>query len=95
MIDPVAEYDHTIGRSITGGYVYRGNAIANLFGSYVYADFGSGRIFRAFANGQGNFDSEEILNTGFAISSFAEDDVGELHLLDYGAGSIYRIIDGN
>jgi len=95
LIDPVAEYDHTVGRSITGGYVYRGNAIANLSGSYVYADFGSGRIFRAFASGQGNFDSEELLDTGFAISSFAQDDDGELYFLDYGAGGIHRIVDAN
>jgi glucose/arabinose dehydrogenase len=94
LIDPVAEYNHSVGRSVTGGYVYRGNAVADLFGSYVYADFGSGRIFRAFLNGQGGYDSEELLDTNFSISSFAQDDDGELYFLNYGAGSIYRIIGG-
>jgi glucose/arabinose dehydrogenase len=95
LIDPVAEYSHSIGRSITGGYVYRGRDVANLPGSYVFADFGSGRLFRAFTIGQGGFISEELLNTGFAISSFAEDENAELYFLDYGAGRIYRIVDGN
>ena len=45
LIDPVAEYDHTLGDSITGGYVYRGSQTTNLVGRYLFGDFVSGRIW--------------------------------------------------
>ncbi len=44
-LPPIAEYDHTVGRAVTGGYVYRGTAIPALVGRYVFADFVSGRIW--------------------------------------------------
>jgi glucose/arabinose dehydrogenase len=95
LTDPVAEYDHSVGNSITGGYVYRGSTIANLAGSYLYADFGTGRVFRVFESAQNVYFSEELLNTGLAISSFAQANDGNLYLLEYGPGNIYQIIDTN
>lgn len=88
LIDPVTEYDHATGRSITGGYVYRGRDIGGLVGSYVFADFGSGRIFRLAPGGTGH---EVLLSSGLNVSSFGEAADGELYVLDYGGG-IYRLV---
>jgi hypothetical protein len=67
--------------------------IAGFAGSYVFGDFGSGRIWRVPATGAQGVAPEELLNTTFGISSFAEDLDGELYLLDYGSGQIHAIID--
>ena len=56
LIDPIAEYDHSIGRSMTGGYVYRGSAIASLRGRYVFGDFLSGRLMYLATNSSGGYD---------------------------------------
>lgn len=87
-IDPVWEYDRTLGQSITGGYVYRGAAIPALQGYYVYGDFVSGNVWALHTTTLTNL----MLNTsGRSISSFGEDASGELYLLDYSSGSLLRI----
>ncbi len=94
LIDPVAEYDHSLGASITGGYVYRGTAISSLVGRYVFADFVSGRLFALLpAAGGGALTRTELLATGNSISSFAQGNDGELYYLDYG-GSIFKLVPG-
>ena len=92
LTDPITEYNHSLGQSITGGYVYRGNAIPELQGFYVYADFVQGRIWAIPATSQQGTLGEEILDTVFSISSFAEDNDGELYVIDYN-GAVHRIID--
>lgn len=91
--DPITEYSHTLGNSVTGGYVYRGMAVADLAGTYVFGDFGSGRIFGVAANSAMGTVAEELLDTAHNISSFAEDLDGELYLLDYGNGQIFQIVE--
>ncbi len=91
-IDPITEYGRNLGQSITGGYVYRGAAIPELFGFYVYGDFVQGRVWAIPASSQQGSLGEEILNTPFSISSFAEDQDGELYVVDYN-GRMHRIID--
>ena len=90
--DPITEYDHSLGQSITGGYVYRGAAIAELQGFYVYGDFVQGRIWSIPATSQQGAVGQELLNTAFGISSFAEDTNGELYVIDYG-GSVHQFVD--
>ncbi len=90
LVEPVAEYDHSLGNSITGGYVYRGNAIPGLTGRYVFGDFGSGRLWALRDNGQGGYELEQLLDTSFNISSFGEDAAGEIYVLHYG-GEILRL----
>lgn len=90
LIDPVVDYGRSVGQTVTGGYVYRGTAINGLAGSYVFGDFISGRLFH-LANGAPPL--QELLDTDLAISSFAEDNSGELYVISYGDGAVFRIVD--
>ena len=90
-IDPIVEYDHGVGQSVTGGYVYRGAAIPSLWGSYLFADYVAGSVFRVVYDPQtGKPSSELLLSTSINVSSFGEDLAGELYLVDL-KGAIYRI----
>ena len=90
LTQPVAEYFHGKGDcSVTGGYVYRGSAKA-LQGSYLYADFCSGRIWGLQKNGT-RWDNRLLSDTAFPISTFGEDEKGELYLADYETGTVYRL----
>ena len=91
-VDPITEYSHSSGQSITGGYVYRGAAIPELQGFYVYGDFVSGRIWVVPATSQQGAVGEEILNTTLSIASFAEDNDGEIYVINY-AGEIFQVVD--
>ncbi len=93
FIEPVAEYGRSLGASVTGGYVYRGTAIADLVGRYVYGDFVSGRIFATPQDAMPTVTSEELLDTSNSIVAFAEDVSGELYFLDYNAGTIHQVQD--
>jgi len=80
-IDPVWEYDHGVGRSITGGIVYRGQRLPELDGLYVYADFVSGKIWALEYDEK---TSEVTKNLRLAAStvpvmSFGTDEDGELY----------------
>jgi len=96
LTDPVAEYGRELGRSITGGYVYRGLQSTPIAGRYVFADF-AGMIASLAPDGTGGFTVEQHVELDCApqdaeealqISSFAEDLDGELFVLDYGNGEI-------
>ncbi len=91
LIDPVAEYDHGQGISITGGFVYRGTSVSGLVGSFVYGDFGSGRIWALVDDGMGNLNAVEVSDSALSISSFGQANDGEIYVLDYFAGQVYQI----
>lgn len=88
---PIAEYSHREGRSITGGFVYRGAAIPALQGRYVFGDYVSGTVWTIPAGRPGMQRHERLLATDYGISSFGEDSAGELYLLDL-AGGVYQLI---
>jgi glucose/arabinose dehydrogenase len=90
---PVAEYDHSLGCSITGGYVYRGSAYPALAGTYFYGDFCSGRIFAITRNG-GGFTATQVVDTNFGIVTFGEDERGNLYVYDANNTTLYLISDG-
>ncbi len=92
LIDPVIEYDHNEGSSITGGFVYSGSAIPELLRRYVFADYVAGKLFASTVDALGNYGYEVLLATSNLISSFAEESNGELLYLDYAGGTIRRII---
>jgi len=91
LIDPLTEYDRTLGNSITGGYVYRGSAIPELAGLYVYADFGSGRFWAAQPDGQGGYDNDLLVDTDLRPTSFATGADGELYVVNIGGAGRGRI----
>jgi glucose/arabinose dehydrogenase len=90
---PIAEYGRTVGTTVTGGYVYNGTAIPDLVGSYVFGDFGSGRIWAIAADTAPTLTMTDSnsLASGLSISSFAEDNDGELYVVHYG-GTLHRIV---
>jgi glucose/arabinose dehydrogenase len=93
MTMPVFEYGHEKGRcSITGGYVYRGKMIPSLRGIYFFGDYCSGELFGIKTEGTTLLRSEPDLlrKTGSRISSFGEDEAGELYVVDHG-GAVFRI----
>ncbi|MDH3712451.1 MAG: PQQ-dependent sugar dehydrogenase [Gammaproteobacteria bacterium] len=91
FVDPRAEYGRSEGYSVTGGYVYRGSAIAALQGYYLYGDYGSGRIW-ALETGADNAEPVLLMDTNLNIASFAEDQVGEIYVLDYSSGEIHKLM---
>ncbi len=94
LIDPVIEYSSAVGDSITGGYVYRGTAIPELTGRYVFADYVRGVIFASVDAGGGTYDYQQLLDGPHFISAFAVEPNGELLYLNYGGGEVRRIIQG-
>lgn len=88
---PIFEYDHTLGCSVTGGYVYRGQQFLELYGNYFLADFCQGTIWRLFPNEDGSWSGAVVLDTNHVISSFGEDAAGEIYLTDHTTGSLYQI----
>ncbi|MDP2300192.1 MAG: PQQ-dependent sugar dehydrogenase, partial [Actinomycetota bacterium] len=88
---PIVEYDRDAGKSVTGGYVYRGTAIPGLAGTYLYGDFVDGRIWALVRTEDGTVENRLLAQTHFQISSFGEDDMGELYVVDF-AGGIYRLV---
>jgi glucose/arabinose dehydrogenase len=89
---PIWEYSHDApdgGYSITGGFVYRGSNASELYGSYVYGDFVSGRIW-AFIPGDNLNNMLIFNNTGLAISTFGIDENNELYFASFTNGKIYK-----
>ena len=87
---PVIEYNHNDGISVTGGYVYRGTLLQELSGYYIYADYGSGRIWKLKVVDE-KVENDLILKDPKSISSFGVDQNNELYLVSH-QGQIYRII---
>jgi hypothetical protein len=103
LIEPIHDYGRSIGASITGGFVYRGAELDPSFeGRYFYADFISGRVFSIGVHlderGDARADDEREHTAQLGgrdalgmVSSFAQDERGELLLLNYTAGRVIRI----
>ena len=103
LTDPIFEYDHGVGRSITGGFVYRGARIPSMTGRYVFGDFVRGRIWSlaiATDPGTGEATASDLrehtgeIGAGASlrmISSFGLDAAGELYVVNYGDGTIIAL----
>lgn len=97
--NPVFEYDRSLGYSVTGGYVYRGTAVPELRGKYIFADYGSARFWAMNLNETGTNGVTTQITTDINpnrsavnnISSFGEDALGELYVCDLD-GQVFRIL---
>jgi glucose/arabinose dehydrogenase len=91
---PIVSYPHdrAWGNSVTGGYVYRGTALAQFRGAYLFSDFGSGRLWAARRGEGGSWGVEHVLDSGVNVSSMAETEGGELLVLDYGGGRLLELV---
>jgi glucose/arabinose dehydrogenase len=91
LVFPIAEYDHSQGCSITGGYVYRGQAVPGARGRYFYGDYCSGTVWSLRVRAGRARDLRREPFRVPALSSFGEDAAGELYLVSH-EGDIYRLV---
>ena len=88
---PVFVYDHSLGCSVTGGHVYRGSAIPSLQGVYLFGDLCSTRIWGIRKNGV-TWDNAVLAdNTGLTITTFGEDESGNVYVVNYANGDLLQI----
>jgi len=90
LTPPIIEYSHQQGCAVIGGYVYRGQAIPELQGAYLYGDYCKGTIWAARWQ-QGGWKTNVLLRGKMRISSFGEDSAGELYVVDY-QGTVYKLV---
>jgi glucose/arabinose dehydrogenase len=90
---PIITYDTYVEGNcvVIGGYVYRGSRYPALDGVYIYGDYCSGRIWGAGRDDSGAWQTRELLDTDLLITSFGEDEDGELYVAGGFNGSIYRL----
>jgi glucose/arabinose dehydrogenase len=89
-IDPIWEYSHTLGCSVTGGYVYRGPTVPELTGKYIYADYCSSTIWSLEYDGLTPPDNQTLLTAPGLVTSFGVDENNELYVITFSPDSIYR-----
>ncbi len=91
FVDPVWEYGHDQGCSISGGFVYRGQAVPQLQGTYIYADYCSGRIWGLTRGADVNWTNRVLTETSTSISGFGLDLAGDLYVLEHAEGRVLRL----
>ncbi len=89
---PVAEWPHGEANSITGGYVYRGSQNKGLFGSYVTADYATGKFWSVSPQG-GEYQVKTLLDTSYAPVSFGEDRDGELYVVQLYPMAFWKVVE--
>jgi len=90
ILKPVIEFDHSIARSLTGGYVYRGKRLKELYGYYIFGDYATGLMWATKVENGKVVDNKEICRTPYRIVGFCEDNDGEIYVVDH-QGPVYRI----
>lgn len=91
LVDPVTTYDHSQGCSVTGGVVYRGATLPEWYGVYIYGDFCLGNIWGLLQKADGSWENELMHKIQGFITSFGQDEDGEVYLVDL-TGRIYKLI---
>jgi glucose/arabinose dehydrogenase len=89
---PIFTYPHPEGFSVTGGFVYRGSAIPGLCGAYLYADYVTKRLWALRAQNGRVTTQGELMRMPHAVSSFGQDEAGEVYLADHRAGKILKLL---
>ena len=88
---PIATYDHSQGCSVTGGHVYRGSAFPSLRGIYLFGDYCSGRVWGLRKSGAA-WDNALLADTTLTISTFGEDESGNVYVVNYANGDLLKIL---
>lgn len=89
---PIMEYTHDVGGcSVTGGYVYYGENLPDLNGTYIFGDYCTGYVWQGVRNGDGTWTMNGPVSSGLTISTFGVDEQGELYVADLNSGIIYRL----
>jgi glucose/arabinose dehydrogenase len=91
LVDPVWQYSHSEGCSVTGGGVYRGSQIPELQGTYLFGDYCSGTIWGLKRDAAGTWQAQRLFDSGASISSFSRDLSGEFYLLDQKGGQVLKL----
>jgi glucose/arabinose dehydrogenase len=89
---PIAEYSHSEGDAVIGGFVYRGTQLTGLQGAYIFGDLSSGKIWKLVESSPNNWTRTLLAQTGLTISSFGQDQSGELYVVDIGNGRVLKIV---
>ena len=90
---PLLVYPHTEGYAVTGGFVYRGPSYPSMMGRYFFADYSLGKIWSLTRSGSTWSSAKQlVLDTTYSISSFGEDEAGELYVVDITSGEIYKLV---
>lgn len=94
LLLPIIEYGHNApgGTAVIGGFVYHGSAIPGLVGTYIFGDLSSGHVWGLQQEAQANWQQTLVLTHALTVSCFGQDTDGELYLIDYGTGTILRLI---
>jgi uncharacterized repeat protein (TIGR03806 family) len=92
ILPPVIEHPHSEFRSLTGGYVYRGQRLKDLVGAYIYGDYDTGKLWALRFDGKKVTWAQELATTRQRIITFAEDHAGELYHVDFMGGNILRLV---
>lgn len=90
LIQPIFEYDHSVGYSITGGYIYQEDKITSLGNAYIYADFVVGKIWALYERENNKYENVFLTDEVPQISSFGEDKEKNLYILSFD-GYIYQL----
>jgi len=88
---PTIEHDHSVFRSLTGGFVYRGARFPELRGAYIYGDYGTGRIWAAKHDGTSLLWNRELADTSSAITGFGTTPEGDILIADHSGDALYRL----
>jgi putative heme-binding domain-containing protein len=91
ILPALVELPHTLGQSVTGGYVYRGSKFPELQGAYVFGDWETRRLWAARFDGSRTKEMPEITRPSVRIVAFGENNAGELFFLDHDGGTIHTI----
>jgi glucose/arabinose dehydrogenase len=91
LVPPIFEYNHDTGCSVTGGIVYRGTKFPWLEGQYIFADYCTGVVRAIARNDAAEWQTRQVTTFDDTISSFGEDEQGEMYVVGHRAGTIYKL----